>query len=622
MAIYQGDKLVAENITIDKSLYTLPVGSIIPYGSNTAPTGFLLCDGSEVSKETYPDLYAVIGDSFGTATDGKFKLPDLRGKFVQGANGDLATVKEAGLPNIAGQFYQDVNTRGRVSGAFSYTGSGYQNLANDTPTNSGVVYFDASKSNAIYGSSDTVQPPAVCLSYIIKALKISDEPNDQYATKDDIAEKVDKVDGMSLIEDTEKARLATVVNYDDTDIKADITSLQADKVDKTSLATVATTGSYNDLLDKPDKSDYKVFMQETQPTEDGLWIKGAKKDFMFVPSYVNNLNYSFNIVDTGVSMPTTLSKSSATTINGKAYIFGGYDATSKTYSDSIVEFDPTANTCTKLSVSLPSGRREAYAVTINGKAYIFGGYDGSNSLADILCFDPTTNTCTKLSASLPVYKYHCYAVVVWDKAYIFGGNFNAQEIYCFDPTANTCKKMPVTMPSGFAWGDAATIGSGGLIYGGDIEPSFYLFHSNSLTPASLPVVSPVTSYSHSAVLNSCLYIFGGSVKGSSSNKYVFEFNPRTYEICKVLYWKQSGNISSIATINSIAYIFCNDGKIFKTSQTADSSDVYLIGIKESSGVLTKVSTDTMIPVKHVKKSTNFNSVEAYSVRNGVATKIE
>lgn len=412
-------------------------------------------------------------------------------------------------------------------------------------------------------------------------------------------------------------KLADITNYDDTSVKADISALQAGKADKASLATVATTGNYSDLTGKPDISGYTVFMQETQPTEDGLWIKGAKKDFMFVPSYVNALNYSFNIVDTGISMPITLSKSSATTINGKAYIFGGYDATSKTYSDSIVEFDPTANTCTKLSVSLPSGRREAYAVTINRKAYIFGGYDGSNNFADILCFDPTANTCTKLSASLPVYKYRCYAVVIWDKAYIFGGSYNAQEIYCFDSTANTCKKMSVTMPPGFAWSDAATIGYNGYIYGGDIEPSFYLFHCNSLTPVSLPVVSPVTSGSHSAVLNSRLYIFGGR-----SNKYVFEFNPETYEVCKVLYWGQSEHISSVATINNIAYIFCDDGKIFKTSKTADSSDAYLIGIKEDSGVLTKVSTDTMIPVKHVKKSTNFYSVEAYSVRNGVATKIE
>ena len=110
-------------------------------------------------------------------------------------------------------------------------------------------------------------------------------PYDDASVKADISAlqtgKVDKADGMSLIEDTEKQRLADITNYDDTGVKADISALQTGKADKKSLAAVATTGSYNDLKDKPNTSDYTVFMQETQPTEDGLWIKGAKKDLKF-----------------------------------------------------------------------------------------------------------------------------------------------------------------------------------------------------------------------------------------------------------------------------------------------------------------------------------------------------
>ena len=125
-------------------------------------------------------------------------------------------------------------------------------------------------------------------------------PYDDASVKADISAlqtgKVDKADGMSLIEDAEKQRLSTVANYDDTEIKADIAKCATkdvatttknglmsatDKKKLNGLATVATTGSYNDLKDKPNTSDYTVFMQETQPTEDGLWIKSAKKDFKF-----------------------------------------------------------------------------------------------------------------------------------------------------------------------------------------------------------------------------------------------------------------------------------------------------------------------------------------------------
>lgn len=175
-AYYARRKKVANVYNINNSSYSVPIGCIIPFSGSTIPVGFLLCDGSKVSKTDYADLYAVIADLYGTVTDtSKFKLPDLRDKFVQGANGNLGTSKEAGLPNITGKFYHDTNAKAGLSGAFTYEGTGRQNLANDTPTNSGLITFDASKSNAIYGNSDTVQPPSVCLSFIIKAEKVSDQ---------------------------------------------------------------------------------------------------------------------------------------------------------------------------------------------------------------------------------------------------------------------------------------------------------------------------------------------------------------------------------------------------------------------------------------------------------------
>lgn len=176
MPIMQGDKKVANVYNINNSSYSVPIGCIIPFSGSTIPVGFLLCDGSEVSKTDYADLYAIIADTYGTATDtSKFKLPDLRDKFVQGANGNLGTSKTAGLPNITGKFYHDTNAKAGLSGAFTYEGTGRQNLMNDSPTNSGLITFNASKSNPIYGNSDTVQPPSVCLSFIIKAEKVSDQ---------------------------------------------------------------------------------------------------------------------------------------------------------------------------------------------------------------------------------------------------------------------------------------------------------------------------------------------------------------------------------------------------------------------------------------------------------------
>lgn len=56
-----------------------PSGTIYMYGAASAPTGFLLCDGSAVSRTTYADLFAVIGTTYGSG-DGSttFNVPNMK----------------------------------------------------------------------------------------------------------------------------------------------------------------------------------------------------------------------------------------------------------------------------------------------------------------------------------------------------------------------------------------------------------------------------------------------------------------------------------------------------------------------------------------------------------------
>ena len=64
----------------------LPAGCIMPYAGTSAPTSWLSCDGSTVSRTTYATLFAAIGTTWG-AGDGSttFKIPDLRGAFLRGS---------------------------------------------------------------------------------------------------------------------------------------------------------------------------------------------------------------------------------------------------------------------------------------------------------------------------------------------------------------------------------------------------------------------------------------------------------------------------------------------------------------------------------------------------------
>lgn len=66
----------------------VPAGAILPFGGASAPSGFLLCDGSQVLRSTYSTLYGVVGNAFGSGNGTTtFHLPDLRGRFVRGVDG-------------------------------------------------------------------------------------------------------------------------------------------------------------------------------------------------------------------------------------------------------------------------------------------------------------------------------------------------------------------------------------------------------------------------------------------------------------------------------------------------------------------------------------------------------
>ena len=68
-----------------------PAGMIVPFAgpAENIPDGWMLCDGSEINRSEYANLYKAIGVSWGTG-DGSttFNLPDLRGMFLRGVSGE------------------------------------------------------------------------------------------------------------------------------------------------------------------------------------------------------------------------------------------------------------------------------------------------------------------------------------------------------------------------------------------------------------------------------------------------------------------------------------------------------------------------------------------------------
>ena len=149
----------------------VPTGSVIPFAGETPPEGFLLCNGQEVSRITYARLFNVIKEKFG-AGDGvtTFQVPNLVEKFIEGTESSVGQTLNAGLPNITAGFtaytYRDGSPSGKMRSTITNTDQVQSGGGGDRT----FVEFslDASRNSNVYGKSNTVQPPAVKMLFIIK----------------------------------------------------------------------------------------------------------------------------------------------------------------------------------------------------------------------------------------------------------------------------------------------------------------------------------------------------------------------------------------------------------------------------------------------------------------------
>lgn len=144
-------------------------GMIVPCAGNTVQDGYLLCDGSAISRTLYPELFAAIGTTYG-AGDGSttFNLPNFINRTFWGGATSGAYL-DGTLPNIVGGI-----TDLKVSTDTAYSGSLY--LASTRNVGYGGTYsarldntiLDASRSSSKYQNGALVRPESVQTRFCIK----------------------------------------------------------------------------------------------------------------------------------------------------------------------------------------------------------------------------------------------------------------------------------------------------------------------------------------------------------------------------------------------------------------------------------------------------------------------
>ena len=166
------------------SLSLVPIGTILPYAGHTPPPGYSFCDGSELPRGVYSELYNVILYTYGPqgTYEGRtnvFRLPDLRGRFALGRNtmddpiginggGELLPAEMVNRANNA-----NATSLGSYGGVEQTTLELSQlplNTTSDGNSYSGTSV--TSGESTFYNSSKTVSPvditnPFLTINYII-----------------------------------------------------------------------------------------------------------------------------------------------------------------------------------------------------------------------------------------------------------------------------------------------------------------------------------------------------------------------------------------------------------------------------------------------------------------------
>ena len=172
---------------------TIPAGVIVPFGGQVEniPYGWMLCDGTAISRTEYSNLYAAIGVCWG-AGDGSttFNLPDLRGMFLRGVSGDSENDPDAAdrvvlhdnggntgnnvgsyqadaIRNITGSFMSSSvwPSQGQGFVSFEITGAGGGQDGSGWDSRTAIFSYDASRVVPVGGDN---RPKNVYVNYIIK----------------------------------------------------------------------------------------------------------------------------------------------------------------------------------------------------------------------------------------------------------------------------------------------------------------------------------------------------------------------------------------------------------------------------------------------------------------------
>lgn len=236
-----------------QQLCALPLGIFFPFGGTTAPNGFAICEGQALSKTTYPDLFNAIGYFYSGETQSGdiFYLPDTRGKVIVGFKDGHAEFGVFGA--TVGEDSHTLTVDEMPSHKHDYK-TGLINVSEGAGGTALTINSDNNTRDTTYAGGslahNNIQTSLVG-NYIIKLTSIESDWNEL------ISQEFDPDSAMAMSGMAIAAQLANYVKHED-------------------LANVATSGSYNDLSDKPTVDS--IYSPTSDNAQSGVAVAEAIED--------------------------------------------------------------------------------------------------------------------------------------------------------------------------------------------------------------------------------------------------------------------------------------------------------------------------------------------------------
>jgi microcystin-dependent protein len=162
-------------IPLGGSSQIVPTATVTAFAGSSAPAGWLMCDGSAVSRTTYASLFSAIGTTYG-AGDGSttFNLPNTQGVFVRGSgsqtisgvsySGTLAAIQG---DQMQGHHHEQYGSTSQTNGyGWAENGPSGSNGTVQIATQIGSPITDGTNGTPRTGAE--TRPANISLNYIIK----------------------------------------------------------------------------------------------------------------------------------------------------------------------------------------------------------------------------------------------------------------------------------------------------------------------------------------------------------------------------------------------------------------------------------------------------------------------